>query len=485
MTVRFYSSIAQQTTLTGTYSPSSTVIAVAGTTGFPSSTPFTLSLDYGAPNEELVDVTSVAGLSLTVTRAVDGTSATTHNAGAVVRHVSSARDFAESRAHENASTNVHGIQVGSSVVGTTDTQTLTNKTLTNPTFNNPTITGTVAGAATYSGITLSNNPVVTGNMDVNGTAAGTAQLDVMAASGQTASIQRWLDSGGATLASITNTGTVNANKGVTVSPASASGTGLLVTGLASQTGPLVDVKSSAAVDLLQVDGDGQLLAKKGAILTGALPIGTGGVEIHAGPSSNSILNLYSSAGGAPVANFDATGSSGPVGTLFVPEIIATNPNAFTVTTATNLIPWTTSTGLHSPSYGNATMNYLTKIVDGILYFSMLIRFGNTTNFGAGATTSDSWQFGIYPGGGRTAEAAFRNDQNPVGHGEAISSGPGSYPISVKIDATGTNFVFDLIGGNPAAVAATNNGEIDSLTPFTWANANALRFQGWVPVTPAF
>jgi len=132
MTVRFYSSIAQQTTLTASISPSNTSIAVASTTGFPGSTPYTLALDYGGANEELVDVTMVAGLNLTVTRAVDSTSATSHNAGAFVRHVSSARDFRDSRDHENTDT-AHG--VSGDIVGTTDTQTLSNKTLDRATGN--------------------------------------------------------------------------------------------------------------------------------------------------------------------------------------------------------------------------------------------------------------------------------------------------------------------------------------------------------------
>jgi hypothetical protein len=127
---RYYSSIAQQTTLTSGITASGTTMIVAATTGFPGSLPYTLAVDYGTSSEELVEVTGVAGTTLTVTRAVDGTSGSSHNPGAVVRHVSSARDFTDSRTHEAATTNVHGLSGGAAVVGTTSTQTLTNKTLT-------------------------------------------------------------------------------------------------------------------------------------------------------------------------------------------------------------------------------------------------------------------------------------------------------------------------------------------------------------------
>ena len=102
MARRYYSSTAVETTLTSGISDSATTIPVASTSGFPASTPYTLILDEGTVSEEIVEVTGVASLNLTVTRGVDGTSAVAHSNGGTVKHGVSARDFDEANEFVNS-----------------------------------------------------------------------------------------------------------------------------------------------------------------------------------------------------------------------------------------------------------------------------------------------------------------------------------------------------------------------------------------------
>ena len=114
---RYYSSTAVETTLTAQVSNSATTFPVASTSGFPAQTPYTLIVDEGTVNEEVVTVTGVSTLNLTVTRGVDGTSAVSHANGATVKHGVSARDFDEANSHVNdTTTDVHSQYVTKALV---------------------------------------------------------------------------------------------------------------------------------------------------------------------------------------------------------------------------------------------------------------------------------------------------------------------------------------------------------------------------------
>jgi len=200
------------------------VINVASATGFPASTPFIIAVDYGTPSEEVCLVTAVAGLAFTVTRGYDGTSATSHNVGAPIRHTWTAMDGNDSRFHEGSSQGVHGIQALSFVVGTLDTQTLTNKTLTSPTINgsvniiNPNITGTVTGGASYTSPSLTGTvdgeaiylkPTFQADIDANPSAIAKKRSAT-----QTGVLTSWRNDTGTELANVDSAGVGNFKQGL-------------------------------------------------------------------------------------------------------------------------------------------------------------------------------------------------------------------------------------------------------------------------------
>lgn len=164
MTTRKYSSRSQQSTLTGAITSGATSMTVVSGTALlggvtiPTGTTFTLVIDVDTALEEIVDATAVSTNTFTITRAIDGSSAQDHSAGAVVRHMAIGRDYRDANLHAEASAyyndgsgsghTMHGIGSGEGdVVGTAKTQTLTNKTLTSPTISDPTITGTASAGA--------------------------------------------------------------------------------------------------------------------------------------------------------------------------------------------------------------------------------------------------------------------------------------------------------------------------------------------------
>jgi hypothetical protein len=248
MTTRQYSSRSQQSTLTAAITSGATSITVVSGTGLlggvtiPAGRTFTLVIDPDTALEEIVDATAVSTNTFTVTRAIDGSTAQDHSAGAVVRHMAIGRDFRDANLHAEATTayndgsgnshTLHGIASGEGdIVATSKTQTLTNKTLTSPTITG---TGTIAG--TFTGNLTGN---VTGN--VTGNASTATAL---------ATARDFQITGDVEAAAVSFNGTA----GVTLTAAIASG--VIVN---------ADVNASAAIDKTKISGTAVTLADSGTV----------------------------------------------------------------------------------------------------------------------------------------------------------------------------------------------------------------------------
>jgi len=302
---RYYSSVARRTTLTSDINASATSVVVAAATGFPSLTPYTLIIDQDTVNEEIVEVTSRSGTTLTVTRGVDGTTGVSHTAGAQVEHGVSGRDFSESRQHEDASENVHGTGSGSAVVGTTDTQTLTNKTLTSPTINAATLSGTLSGGATLSGQTITS-ATLGGDL-----AAGSNKITGLAdpASAQDASTKAYVDS-------VIATGASNAAAAATSATAAAtSATAAATSATAAASSATAAASSATSAEASYDSFDDRYLGAKSsdpsvdndgdALVTGALVFNTTSNEMKVW--NGSAWQLVDSSSGIAETLIDAKG----------------------------------------------------------------------------------------------------------------------------------------------------------------------------------
>lgn len=118
MALRNYSSAAVGTTITAGISNVATTVTVAATTGFPAA-PFIAILEPDTTNEEVVLVTNVASLTLTITRGYDGTTAVGHVIGSKLQHSFSAIDFREPNTFLNSGGTVGGAVTVSGAVLTT------------------------------------------------------------------------------------------------------------------------------------------------------------------------------------------------------------------------------------------------------------------------------------------------------------------------------------------------------------------------------
>lgn len=163
---RKYSSTAATSALAGSsqLSAAATTLPVTTVSNWPTTYPFTIIIDPDTISEEVCTVTGVTTLTLTVSRGQDGTTAKTHEVGAVIKHGVSARDFSEPQVHIDATTAVHGITDTAALVTLAGANVLTNKTLTTPIIAGATLSGTLTSTALISGGTVNATTLQQGSV---------------------------------------------------------------------------------------------------------------------------------------------------------------------------------------------------------------------------------------------------------------------------------------------------------------------------------
>ena len=258
MTVRKYSSISQETTLTSALNSSATTMVVGSSLALlsgitlSSGDTFTVVIDPDTALEEIVDViapSSTSSNTLTIRREIDSTAAIAHSAGAKVRHMAIGRDFREANTHIENTTTAHGLTLAN-LVKTTDTGTVTSTMIAD---------GTIVNADINASAAIADSKLAT--ISTAGKVANTATT---ATSANTASAIVARDASGNFTA-----GTITANVTGNVSGSSGSTTGNAATATTLATARDFQIVGDVEASAQSFNGSGNVTLTT-SIATGAI-----------------------------------------------------------------------------------------------------------------------------------------------------------------------------------------------------------------------
>lgn len=254
-----YGNTASVAQLSAPITSGATTCTVSGFTGFPP-TPFWAEIARGTASAEMVNVTNVSGSTLTISRGQDGTVASSHGAGDNLEHVAPAAVFNASDAHIAASTNVHGLSGGASVVGTTGGQTVQDKTFRGAHVSQ--YSDALPAGVTASYLSTADSAAARDGFVHNATAADVDRRGLLISQSGTPRVQAFNDgtvdvapSGAAARPGIRNHGSTQLDGTLSVAGAVTASTTAAVTGAATVGGTLGVTGAATVGGTLVVTGD--------------------------------------------------------------------------------------------------------------------------------------------------------------------------------------------------------------------------------------
>lgn len=125
--------------------------------------------------------------------------------------------------------------------------------------------------------------------------------------------------------------------------------------------------------------------------------------------------------------------------------------------------WSTTTGAHIPSYGNAIVDCRYTVSGDLVTAYYNIQFGSTTNFNGG-TAADNWIFSLP----LTAAGAVFIGGSGWGQQDTFLRAPMT-PRFFDVN----NFEIEITGGRVDGNAIANTGLVDAVSPWTWGSGHGV------------